>query len=153
MLYFVLNLAFLLVLGLLGLMGTGGLPGGNKDANAAAENVAAKLAPFAGIIGVVALVWGIIALIDIVTSLGILLEFMPIYAIVGLVGVAVLIGLGLILAYPLIAKALGGAGGQESLDKALAAVKPYQRPLSLAAIGLAVLYLLLYILARVGVVL
>ena len=96
MLYFVLNLAFLLVLGLLGLMGTGGLPGGNKDANAAAENVAAKLAPFAGIIGVVALVWGIIALIDIVTSLGILLEFMPIYAIVGLVGVAVLIGLGLI---------------------------------------------------------
>ena len=54
MLYFVLNLAFLLVLGLLGLMGTGGLPGGNKDANAAVENVAAKLAPFAGIIGVVA---------------------------------------------------------------------------------------------------
>lgn len=154
MLYFILNLAFLLVLGLLGLMGTGGLPGGNKDANQAAEQVAAKLAPFAGIIGVVSLVWGIFSLINLLSVLGPLLSFQPIWAIIWLVAVVVLIGLGLILSYPLLAKALAGAGGgQASLDKALATVKPYQRPLSLAAIGIAALYLLLYILAQVGVVL
>ena len=149
MLTFVLNIAFLLVIGLLGLMGSGGLPGANKDANAAAENVAAKLAPFAGIIGVVSLVWGIWGLIGVFSLLD-LIAYTPVWVdIVQTVGG---FGLGLILAYPLLAQALAGSGGgKDALEKSLAAVKPLQRPLSLAAVGLAVLYLLLYILARMGI--
>jgi preprotein translocase subunit SecG len=151
MLTFVLNIAFLLVIGLLGLMGSGGLPGANKDANAAAENVAAKLAPFAGIIGVVSLVWGIWGLIGVFSLLD-LIAYTPVWVIISIVAVVVLIGLGLILAYPLLAQALAGSGGgKDALEKSLAAVKPLQRPLSLAAVGLAVLYLLLYILARMGI--
>ncbi len=147
----ILNIAFLLVIGLLGLVGTGGLPGGNKDANEAAEQVAAKIAPFAGIIGVVALVWGIWGLIGVLGALGVLFAA-PVWAILAIVGVAVLIGLGLILAYPLLAQALSGSGsGKEALEKSLATVKPLQRPLSLAAVALAGLILLMFILRQVGI--
>lgn len=152
MLELILSVALLLVMGLLGLMATGGLPGGSKQAQDAAAEAAAKIAPFAGIIGIVGLVIGVWAFINWITALG-LFGYLPVTMIIATLAWVVLIGLGLILAYPLIAKAMAGSGGQESLDKALAAVKPYQRPLSLAAVALAVLYLLIYILARVGVAL
>lgn len=147
----ILNIAFLLVIGLLGLMATGGLPGANAAQNAQANEAAAKIAPFAGIIGIVSLLWGIWGLIGVLGMLGVLFAT-PVWAIVWIVSVVVLIGLGLILAYPLLAQALAGSGGgKDALEKSLAAVKPYQRPLALAAVALAVLYLLLYILAKIGI--
>ncbi len=148
---FFLNLAFLLVIGLLGLMATGGLPGANKDQNAAAGEAAAKIAPFAGIIGIIALLWGVWGLIGFLMALGTWFSA-PVWGLVGLVVIVVLIGLGLILAYPLLAQALAGSGGgKDALDRSLAAVKPYQRPLALAAVAVALLYLLLFILAQIGV--
>ena len=151
MLFFVLNLIFLLAIGLLGLMSTGGLPGGNRDANAAAERAAAGLAPFAGILGIIALVWGVVGLLNFITSLGGWFSA-PVWGLLGLAVIVILIGLGLILSYPLLAQALAGSGGgKDALDRSLAAVKPYQRPLSIGAVAVAVLYLVVFILARAGV--
>ncbi len=152
MLLIILVIAILLAMGLLGLAATGGLPGAPKAAQDAASEAAAKMAPFAGVIGVVGLVIGVWGLIEWFSVIRVI-SYIPITVLTNTAAVVVLIALGLILAYPLIAKALAGSGGQEALDRSLAAVKPYQRPLSLAAVVIAVLYLVLYILGRMGVLL
>lgn len=148
----ILNIAFLLVIGLLGLMASGGLPGGNAQLRESAGRAAAQIAPFAGIIGIVSLAWGLWGLISFVSNMGLLFRFAPLAAIIGLITIIVLIGLGLILAYPLLAQALAGSGGgKDALDRSLASVKPFQRPLALAAIILAVVNLVLLILASANV--
>jgi hypothetical protein len=152
MLTFILSVLLLLAMGILGLSATGGLPGASKGAQDATKDVAATLAPYSAIIGMVGLIVGVLAFFDWLRIIG-LAGYIPVTFIVVTATVVVLIGLGLILAYPLIAKMLAGGGGQEALDRSLAAVKPYQRPLSLAAVAIAILYLVLYVLGRSGVAL
>lgn len=150
LLSFILSVLLLLAMGILGLSATGGLPGASKGAQDATKEVAATLAPYAAFIGMAGLIIGILAFVYWLQLLG-AIGHVPVFFLLSTAAVVVLVGLGLILAYPLIAKVLGGSGGQEALDRALAAVKPYQRPLSLAAIIVAVLYLAVYILGEIGV--
>ncbi|MCC6920390.1 MAG: hypothetical protein IT548_14425 [Alphaproteobacteria bacterium] len=152
MLTMILSVLLLLAMGILGLSATGGLPGASKGAQDATKDVAATLAPYAAIIGIAGLVVGILGFIDWLSIIG-MVSYFPITFLIVTASVFVLIGLGLILAYPLIAKALAGSGGQDALDRSLATVKPLQRPLSLAAIAIAILYLVLNVLGRAGVIL
>lgn len=144
MIQLIFDVVLLAAMGLLGLTATGGLPGAPASAQAAAKDAAARLAPFAGIIGIVGLVIGLWALINWFSLIS-LAGYVPVFFVIFTICWIVLIGLGLILAYPLIAKQLAGGGGQEALDRSLAAVKPYQRPLSFAAVALAVVLLVLAI--------
>ena len=80
------------------------------------------------------------------------ISIIPVFVILSLLAALVLIGLGLILAYPLLAQALAGSGGgKDALEKSLATVKPYQRPLSLAAVALAGLYVVSFVLGELGI--
>jgi hypothetical protein len=146
-----LTIALLVVMGLVGLVATGGLPGANAEQNKMAGDAAAKIAPFAGIIGIVGLVLGLWGLISFLTAIGFWFSY-PVNGILFIAGVAVLVGLGLIMAYPLISQALSGsAEGQKAAAQALETVKPFQRPLAMGAIGLGVLMLVRYILSLAGI--
>lgn len=138
-----IDIVLLGAMGLLGLAATGGLPGASAQAQDAARDAAARIAPFAGIIGVIGLLWGILKLVltfDIIGAISIV----PVTVLVFIGIMIVLILLGLLLAYPLIARATGGSTGAAD---AVAKVKSIQRPLSLAAIGLLIAELVIWILA------
>jgi hypothetical protein len=142
----IVYIATLLVLGVLGLLATGGLPGAAAAAEKQVNELAAKIAPFTGIIGIVGIVIGLMALLSFIGALSII-AYTPVWVLTAGAAAVCLIALGLISAYPLIAKAIGGnKDAEDAAAKALAAVKPFQRPLSFAAVAVGALYLVLYLL-------
>ena len=142
----ILNVALLASMGLLGLATSGGMPGASMQAQDTMRESAAKLAPFAGIIGIVGLLLGILGLIGLLDLFG-LISVVPVTVIVSLATVVVLILLGFLLAFPLIARVTGGA---ESAANAVARVRSIQRPLSILALILAVLQVVIYLLLVIG---
>jgi len=99
-----------------------------------------KLVPFQGIIGVLALIWGVWSLINWLTS-GALSFFsvVPILTLLGLAASVLMILLGLLFGWGLIAKITGKAEGGAGLAK-LAAI---QGPLGIATIIVAIALVIL----------
>lgn len=98
-----------------------------------------KIAPFQGWIGVVAAIWGIWGIIDCIRWMD-LLQFYPIYWITWLLAAIVLVALGFILGYGLIAKyALSkNEAAAEKGQQLLAKLTPLQGKLGIVAIILGV---------------
>ena len=90
-----------------------------------------KLVPFQGIIGIIALVWGVWSLIDWITGGGIdLLSILPVLSIVLLIAAVLMILLGVLFGWSLISKLSGKADGGAGLAK----IASTQGPLGIAAI-------------------
>ncbi len=105
-----------------------------------ATELANKLAPHQGWIGVVGLVLGAIYLVRMLLHGWIdLLGFAPVMALTAMAGALLLIGLGAIFGLGLM-KQLGAAGSK--LDALVARIRPFQATLGLAAVGIGLWMLL-----------
>lgn len=104
-----------------------------------ARDLIAKLVPFQGIIGIVLMLWALVMLLfNVIPNLGVLLQYVPLRALLLLLTLLVAIALGFLLGYGLIAqyalnKNAGMASGGEAARLKLA---PLQGILGLLAIGL-----------------
>ncbi|HKY94062.1 MAG TPA: hypothetical protein VJL84_02100 [Kiloniellales bacterium] len=100
-----------------------------------------KLVPFQGIIGILALVWGVWSLIEFFTS-GLLQAFsvVPVLILLSLAAAILMILLGFLFGWTLIARVTGGGGGATSAQQKLAGI---QGPLGILTIIVAVLLLIL----------
>ena len=129
----------IVLLVLVGLLAAAGMIAAKKpDAGAAIG----KLVPFQGIIGVIALAWGVWSLIDLLSSgigIGDMMAVVPIMTLLLLAGIALLIILGLLFGWSLIGKFAGGGAGPA---QKLAGI---QGPLGVLAIADAALVLVFYL--------
>jgi hypothetical protein len=104
-----------------------------------AKEMIAKLVPFQGIVGIILLVWGLLALLFwVLPALSWMLRWSFISGLILLLSVLVTIGLGFLLGYGLIAqyvlsKNADAARSGEAIHMKLARI---QVPLGLVAIGL-----------------
>lgn len=118
---------------LVGLLATASMIAAKKpDAGAAIG----KLAPFQGIIGVLALAWGVWSLIEMLSSgvgIGDMFAAVPILTLLALGAMVLMILLGLLFGWSLIGKIAGGGAGPA---QKLAGI---QGPLGMLAIADAVL--------------
>ena len=108
-----------------------------------AKTLMDKLAPFQGVIGIVAIVLGIISAIDLIPNIGVLFKARFIYALAALLAMLCELGLGFILGYGLIDRYVlkgGGAG-------VLKAIEPFKVLGGLVAIGVAIFWAVTYFVA------
>ncbi|HEY0408366.1 MAG TPA: hypothetical protein VGC89_21705 [Pyrinomonadaceae bacterium] len=105
-----------------------------------ARDLIAKLVPFQGIIGIILLIWALIELIRVLPNFSLLLQVVPIRALLLLVTLLVSIALGFLLGYGLIAQyALNkNAGAASSGEAARMKLAPIQGPLGIVAIILGI---------------
>lgn len=122
---------------LTGLLAVSSMVAAKKPDAAAAIN---KLVPFQGIIGVLALAWGVWSAIELFTSgvgIGDMFAAVPLLTILAIAAIVLMILLGFLFGWGLIAKFTGGgaAGGGNAAQKLAAK----QGPLGVAAIIVAIL--------------
>jgi len=100
-----------------------------------------KLVPFQGIIGILALIWGVWSLIEFLSS-GLLqaISVIPVLVILTLAAAVLMILLGFLFGWTLIARLTGGGGGAANVQQKLAGI---QGPLGIATIAVAVALLIL----------
>lgn len=125
---------------LTGLLACAGMIAARKPDAAAAIN---KLVPFQGIIGILALIWGIWSLIEFFAS-GVLQAFsvVPILIILSLAASILMILLGFLFGWTLIARFTGGGGGAAAAQQKIAGI---QGPLGVLTIIVAVLLLIFHL--------
>jgi len=109
-----------------------------------AKELIDKLTPFAGIIGIVLLVWGIIDLYH-VLRLTSYIGNAPIYWTIFLITSLVELGLGFLLGYGLISKYVLSKNAEAAArgEQVRAKLAVYQIPMGVVAIVIAILYLIL----------
>lgn len=131
---FWINIIFLVLIGLLACAGM--IAAKKPNAGAAIG----KLVPFQGIIGILALIWGVWQLIQWFTS-GALSYFsiVPVLTVLALASSVLMIVLGLLFGWGLIAKVTGKADGGATLAK----IARIQGPLGVATIIVAIALVIL----------
>ena len=138
MVMFWAQLALLVVLAAFGLMG---FVAARQSALGARLQA---LAPYQGVVGVIALAWGLLSLIRLVANLGVMLT-LPLQLAIQATAIVVHIALGLILGLGLL-RTFAGEAATSKLDSVASRLAPFQAVLGAAALALAlwsVLHLLL----------
>ena len=109
-----------------------------------AQQLITKLLPYQGIIGVILVITGLIHTFDLLRYFG-PIATRPFYLIISLICCIVQLGLGFMLAYGLVTQYIlsGNVQAVAKGEQLRAKLVVYQAPLGLAAIGLAVLFLIL----------
>ena len=123
---------------LTGVLACAGMIAARQPNAAAAIN---KLVPFQGIIGILALIWGVWSLIEFFTS-GLLEAFsvVPVLILLSLAAAILMILLGFLFGWTLIARVSGGGGGAAAAQQKIAGV---QGPLGVLTIIVALALLIL----------
>jgi len=123
---------------LTGLLACAGMIAARKPNAGAAIN---RLVPFQGIIGILALIWGVWSLIEFF-SMGLLQAFsvIPVLILLTLASSILMILLGFLFGWTLIARLTGGGGGAANAQQKLAGI---QGPLGVATIIVALALLIL----------
>ena len=108
----------------------------------AARGFIERVMPFKGIVGALLLIWGVI---DLVRTLQVGSALASFYGIIAVLVVFTELGLGFLLGYDLLSQYVLGknVGAQLKGEQLRAKVGAYQGPLGLAAMGLAVFFLVL----------
>ena len=89
-----------------------------------------------GWVGVVGLVWGVIALLQWLQAMS-LISVAPLMVLIGLASILVMLALSLIFALPLLKSWLGSGGAANTLSGLSAKVAPYKMILGVICLGLA----------------
>lgn len=122
---------------LTGLLACAGMIAAKKPNAGAAIS---KLVPFQGIIGVLALIWGVWSLIEWLTSGALnFFSYVPVLTLLGLAACVLMILLGLLFGWGLIAKVSGKADGGAGLAK----LASMQGTLGIATIAVAIALVIL----------
>jgi hypothetical protein len=139
---FWITIIFMIVTGLLACAGMIAA----RQPNAAAA--ISKLVPFQGIIGILALVWGVWSLIEAITG-GIfqLFSVIPVTVLLLVAAAVLMILLGFLFGWTLIARLTGGGGQAAAVQQKLAGV---QGPLGVLTIIVAVL-LVIFTLFKIAI--
>lgn len=132
-----MDFILVLLLVLLGVLGAANLIVAKRSD---AQGAISKLTPYQGWIGIIALLWGVWSLIRLLLHLGSVMGSAPIWGITGLLCCLVMILLGFLLGYPVIAQYVLSKteDARQKADQLRQKLIPFQAKLGLASIALGI---------------